>query len=96
MPPLALVPAYRIQLPTRRRVEVVMMAGLGPPLLRVKITTLRVRLSVSINRFQVPKTGGDKHPGLNLRASDTESEEVTSAHPIDGALRNAEMLSRSS
>ena len=74
----------------------VMMAGLGPPLLRVKITTLGVRLSVSISRFQAPKIGGDKYPGLDSRAGDTKSEEVTSAHPIDSALRYAEMLSRSS
>lgn len=59
MPPFALVPAYRIQLPTRRRVEVVMMAGLGPPLLRVKITTLRARMSVNSSRFQAPQTIGN-------------------------------------
>jgi hypothetical protein len=39
MPPWAFVPAYRIQLPTSRSVAVVMMAGLGPPLLRVRMTT---------------------------------------------------------
>lgn len=40
MPPFALAPAKRIQLPTRRRDEVTIMAGLGPPLLRVTMTIL--------------------------------------------------------
>jgi hypothetical protein len=34
-PPLALVPAYRTQLPTRIRPEATMMTFLGPPLLRM-------------------------------------------------------------
>lgn len=38
MPPRALVPAYRIQFPINRSAEVEMIAGLGPPLLRVQIT----------------------------------------------------------
>lgn len=41
-PPRARVPAYRIQLPTSKKADVVMMAGFGPPLLRVKIATLGV------------------------------------------------------
>ena len=35
IPPCAFAPAYRIQLPTRSKAEVVIMDGLGPPLWRV-------------------------------------------------------------
>ncbi|KAL3702955.1 hypothetical protein TMatcc_000270 [Talaromyces marneffei ATCC 18224] len=40
MPLSALVPAYRIQLPTRMRTEAVMKTTLGPPLFNMYITTL--------------------------------------------------------
>lgn len=40
IPPLALVPAYRSQLPTSSNPAVVTMAGLGPPLLRTQMTKL--------------------------------------------------------
>lgn len=44
MPPFALVPAYLSQLPTSRRVAVVIIAGLGPPLFKIQITMLGIWL----------------------------------------------------
>lgn len=48
MPPFALVPAYRIQFPTSTRMDVVMMAGLGPPLFRVSMTSLDCLIEVNL------------------------------------------------
>lgn len=44
MPPFARVPAYRSQLPTSRRVAVITIAGLGPPLFKIQMTRLRLLL----------------------------------------------------
>lgn len=52
MPPFALVPAYRSQLPTSSREAVVIMAGLGPPLFKTQMTNLYHR-SVSSGLFSI-------------------------------------------
>lgn len=63
-PLVALVPAYRIQLPTRTRTLAAMMAAFGPPLLRVHMTTL----------VHVSGGSGQEARGRSLRANEDEGE----------------------
>lgn len=70
------------------------MAGLGPPLFKIQITMLGIRL---VNRILgagvfslifLFKTAIYEH----LRTNSTEGEEVGSAHPVNSALRDIEVL----
>lgn len=94
MPPFALVPAYLSQLPTSRSVAVMIIAGLGPPLFKIQITMLGIWLVNGILR-----AGGvsliflfETAIRAYLRANSTEGKEIASAHPVNSALRDIEVL----
>jgi hypothetical protein len=92
MPPFALVPAYRSQLPTSSSEAVVIIAGLGPPLFRVQMTKLGDRLVIGVLGAGIISSPSEFD--INLRTNTAESEEIASAHPIDSAFGDIEILCR--
>ena len=93
LPPRALVPAYRIQFPARRRERGSDNGGFRAAFIEGedhdadRVSRLAQSLPSTQDRC--------RYSGLNSRAGDTKRKEVPRAHPIDSTLRDPEMLSGS-